>query len=163
MVGHDCGHRSFSSNKLLEDIVGTLMFMPLIFPFEPWRIKHNQHHAFTNKLVDDTAWHPVMESEIAKWSPTQKTLYQVGGTACCCCVQRAMAHVDVLMPDLSAGWHRLLWPSQQHPRAVLATTVNGQSSPQSQQQPAHHPAVTHHLQLARLSPTPFSPGPPLPP
>lgn len=77
VVGHDCGHRSFSSNKLLEDIVGTLMFMPLIYPFEPWRIKHNQHHAFTNKLVDDTAWHPVMESEIEKWSPMQKNLYQV--------------------------------------------------------------------------------------
>jgi omega-6 fatty acid desaturase (delta-12 desaturase) len=41
VIGHDCGHRSFSDNKLLEDIVGTLAFMPLIYPFEPWRIKHN--------------------------------------------------------------------------------------------------------------------------
>jgi len=51
VVGHDCGHRSFSKNKLVEDIVGTLMFMPLIYPFEPWRIKHNQHHAHTNKCA----------------------------------------------------------------------------------------------------------------
>ncbi len=51
VVGHDCGHRSFSKNKLVEDIVGTLMFMPLIYPFEPWRIKHNHHHAHTNKCV----------------------------------------------------------------------------------------------------------------
>jgi omega-6 fatty acid desaturase (delta-12 desaturase) len=49
VIGHDAGHRSFSTNKLLEDIVGTLAFMPLIYPFEPWRIKHNQHHAQTNK------------------------------------------------------------------------------------------------------------------
>ena len=49
VVGHDCGHRSFCKNKLVEDIVGTLMFMPLIYPFDPWRIKHNQHHAHTNK------------------------------------------------------------------------------------------------------------------
>ena len=35
VIGHDCGHRSFSKNRLLEDIVGTLMFMPLIYPFEP--------------------------------------------------------------------------------------------------------------------------------
>ncbi len=49
VIGHDAGHRSFSENKLLEDIVGTLMFMPLVYPFEPWRIKHNQHHAQTNK------------------------------------------------------------------------------------------------------------------
>jgi hypothetical protein len=51
VIGHDCGHRSFSDNKLLEDIVGTLAFMPLIYPFEPWRIKHNQHHAQTNKCA----------------------------------------------------------------------------------------------------------------
>ncbi|PNH08199.1 Omega-6 fatty acid desaturase, chloroplastic [Tetrabaena socialis] len=49
VVGHDCGHRSFHKNNLVEDIVGHLMFAPLIFPFEPWRIKHNTHHAHTNK------------------------------------------------------------------------------------------------------------------
>jgi fatty acid desaturase len=49
VIGHDCGHRSFHKNNLVEDIVGTLMFMPLIYPFEPWRIKHNHHHAHTNK------------------------------------------------------------------------------------------------------------------
>lgn len=29
------------------------------------------------RLVEDTAWHPVMPTEMAKWSPMQKTLYQV--------------------------------------------------------------------------------------
>jgi acyl-lipid omega-6 desaturase (Delta-12 desaturase) len=65
VVGHDCGHRSFHTNKLVEDIVGNFFFAPLLYPFEPWRIKHNQHHAFTNKLEDDTAWHPVMKEEVA--------------------------------------------------------------------------------------------------
>lgn len=69
VVGHDCGHRSFSKNKLLEDIVGTLMFAPLIYPFEPWRIKHNHHHAHTNKLGEDTAWHPMTAGEVKQWSP----------------------------------------------------------------------------------------------
>lgn len=64
VVGHDCGHRAFSKNNLVEDIVGTLMFMPLLYPFEPWRIKHNHHHAHTNKLVEDTAWHPASESDM---------------------------------------------------------------------------------------------------
>ncbi|KAG6740882.1 hypothetical protein POTOM_056351 [Populus tomentosa] len=40
--GHDCAHKSFSKNKLVEDIVGTLAFLP---------------------LVEDTAWHPVWEEE----------------------------------------------------------------------------------------------------
>jgi len=51
VIGHDCGHRSFHKNNLVEDIVGTIMFAPLIYPFEPWRIKHNHHHAHTNKCV----------------------------------------------------------------------------------------------------------------
>jgi omega-6 fatty acid desaturase (delta-12 desaturase) len=58
VVGHDCGHNSFSKSQLVNDVVGTIMFMPLMYPFEPWRIKHNTHHAHTNKLVIDTAWQP---------------------------------------------------------------------------------------------------------
>lgn len=76
VVGHDCGHRSFSKNRLLEDIVGTLMFMPLIYPFEPWRIKHNVHHAHTNKLEDDTAWHPVMPDTAEGWNPVYRFVVQ---------------------------------------------------------------------------------------
>jgi omega-6 fatty acid desaturase (delta-12 desaturase) len=76
VVGHDCGHRSFSKNKLLEDIVGTIMFAPLIYPFDPWRIKHNQHHAHTNKLEEDTAWHPIRKEEMEKWNPTAAAIYK---------------------------------------------------------------------------------------
>ncbi|KAG7035676.1 hypothetical protein SDJN02_02474 [Cucurbita argyrosperma subsp. argyrosperma] len=63
VIGHDCAHKSFSRNKLVEDIVGTLAFMPLIYPYEPWRFKHDQHHAKTNMLKEDTAWHPVWKEE----------------------------------------------------------------------------------------------------
>uniref|UniRef100_A0A7C9CIB8 Fatty acid desaturase domain-containing protein n=1 Tax=Opuntia streptacantha TaxID=393608 RepID=A0A7C9CIB8_OPUST len=69
VIGHDCAHRSFARNKLLEDIVGTLAFMPLIYPYEPWRFKHDQHHAKTNMLHEDTAWHPVWKEDIEA-SPT---------------------------------------------------------------------------------------------
>uniref|UniRef100_A0A0D3H0Q6 Fatty acid desaturase domain-containing protein n=2 Tax=Oryza TaxID=4527 RepID=A0A0D3H0Q6_9ORYZ len=48
VIGHDCAHKSFSRNKLVEDIVGTLAFLPLIYPYEPWRFKHDRHHAKTN-------------------------------------------------------------------------------------------------------------------
>lgn len=72
VIGHDCGHRSFSSNKLLEDIVGTLFFAPLLYPFEPWRIKHNKHHAITNMLDEDTAWHPIMKEEYEAMGPVTK-------------------------------------------------------------------------------------------
>lgn len=76
VVGHDAGHRSFHKNNLVEDIVGTLMFAPLIYPFEPWRIKHNHHHAHTNKLEEDTAWVPVEEEKMAKWSPAAAAAFK---------------------------------------------------------------------------------------
>lgn len=63
VIGHDCAHKSFSKNKLVEDIVGTLAFLPLIYPYEPWRIKHDKHHAKTNMLHEDTAWHPAWREE----------------------------------------------------------------------------------------------------
>ncbi|WCJ29908.1 Omega-6 fatty acid desaturase chloroplastic [Euphorbia peplus] len=63
VIGHDCAHKSFSKNKLVEDIVGTLAFLPLIYPYEPWRFKHERHHAKTNMLVEDTAWQPVDKEE----------------------------------------------------------------------------------------------------
>lgn len=77
VVGHDAGHRSFHKNRLVEDIVGTLMFAPLIFPFEPWRIKHNVHHAHTNKLVEDTAWHPAMPAMVEKWGGLTGALWKI--------------------------------------------------------------------------------------
>ncbi|XP_057415884.1 omega-6 fatty acid desaturase, chloroplastic [Lotus japonicus] len=63
VIGHDCAHKSFSTNKLVEDIVGTLAFLPLIYPYEPWRFKHDKHHAKTNMLNEDTAWNPVSKDE----------------------------------------------------------------------------------------------------
>ncbi|OAY66541.1 Omega-6 fatty acid desaturase, chloroplastic [Ananas comosus] len=47
VIGHDCAHK----NKLVEDIVGTLAFLPLIYPYEPWRFKHDRHHAKTNMMA----------------------------------------------------------------------------------------------------------------
>ncbi|KAK1323106.1 hypothetical protein QJS10_CPA02g01281 [Acorus calamus] len=63
VIGHDCAHKSFSRNKLVEDIIGTLAFLPLIYPYEPWRFKHDRHHAKTNMLLEDTAWQPIMKKE----------------------------------------------------------------------------------------------------
>jgi len=58
VIGHDCGHLSFSRSHLINDIVGILSFLPLIYPFESWRIQHNFHHNNTNKLNVDNAWQP---------------------------------------------------------------------------------------------------------
>ena len=76
VIGHDCGHRSFSKNKLVEDIVGTLAFMPLLYPFEPWRIKHNVHHTHTNKCAASLACSDDFEQEAFCWHCIVQLLWQ---------------------------------------------------------------------------------------
>lgn len=58
VLGHDCGHRSFANRKWVNDIVGHLAFLPLIYPFHSWRLGHDYHHKNTNKLDEDNAWQP---------------------------------------------------------------------------------------------------------
>ncbi|KAJ7536056.1 hypothetical protein O6H91_12G055000 [Diphasiastrum complanatum] len=74
VVGHDCGHNSFSKSQLVNDVVGTIMMAPLIYPFEPWRIKHNIHHAHTNKLIMDTAWQPFRPHQFDRAGPFTKAV-----------------------------------------------------------------------------------------
>ncbi|MBD1934562.1 MULTISPECIES: fatty acid desaturase [Cyanophyceae] len=58
VIGHDCGHRSFANRRWVNDLVGHIFMLPLIYPFHSWRILHNYHHAHTNKLEEDNAWQP---------------------------------------------------------------------------------------------------------
>jgi omega-6 fatty acid desaturase (delta-12 desaturase) len=63
VIGHDCGHRSFSNKIWVNDLVGHIAFLPLIFPFHGWRFKHDHHHLHTNKMGEDNAWYPFTVEE----------------------------------------------------------------------------------------------------
>lgn len=56
VIGHDGGHRSFAKRLWVNDLVGHIALMPLIYPFHPWRLLHDHHHLHTNKLEVDNAW-----------------------------------------------------------------------------------------------------------
>lgn len=58
VIAHDCGHRSFAKRRWVNDLVGHLFMLPLVYPFHSWRILHNHHHTHTNKLDEDNAWQP---------------------------------------------------------------------------------------------------------
>eukprot|EP01125_Pyxidicula_operculata_P001643 TRINITY_DN11487_c0_g1_i1.p1 TRINITY_DN11487_c0_g1~~TRINITY_DN11487_c0_g1_i1.p1 ORF type:complete len:349 (-),score=58.86 TRINITY_DN11487_c0_g1_i1:75-1076(-) len=74
VVGHDCAHQSFSHSKLLNEVVGTICMMPLMFPYNGWELTHNHHHQFANNLDKDHLWKPAKREEINKMSPLMKTL-----------------------------------------------------------------------------------------
>ncbi len=75
VVGHDCGHRSFSNSTRVNNIVGHLAFLPLFYPFHAWRILHNYHHKHTNKLDVDNAWDPAFPEEFLESSKPMQLIY----------------------------------------------------------------------------------------
>ena len=62
VIGHDCGHGSFSTNKALNAVVGHVTHAPLLVPFWPWAYSHKQHHRFHNHETKDMS-HPWMTPE----------------------------------------------------------------------------------------------------
>jgi len=62
VVGHDCGHGSFSSNKKLNDFVGNLTHSSILVPYHGWRISHRTHHANHAHVENDESWYPTTES-----------------------------------------------------------------------------------------------------
>jgi omega-6 fatty acid desaturase (delta-12 desaturase) len=66
VIGHDCGHRSFAKRRWVNDLVGHLFMLPLIYPFHSWRLLHNLHHKYTNKMDVDNAWQPIRPELYAK-------------------------------------------------------------------------------------------------
>lgn len=76
VVGHDCGHRSFAKRRWVNDLVGHLAFLPLLYPFHSWRIMHDHHHLHTNKMEVDNAWHPWRVESYLGESAVMQTLYR---------------------------------------------------------------------------------------
>lgn len=59
VLGHDCGHGSFSSCDLLNDTIGTALHSFLLVPFYPWKVSHKNHHKFTGNIDKDEVFYPV--------------------------------------------------------------------------------------------------------
>ncbi|MGF1478591.1 MAG: fatty acid desaturase [Cyanophyceae cyanobacterium] len=77
VIAHDCGHRSFAKRRWVNDWVGHLFMLPLLYPFHSWRIMHNKHHVHTNKLYVDNAWHPWTPENYAQASSLVRGFYRI--------------------------------------------------------------------------------------
>lgn len=74
VVGHDCGHRSFSPYRWLNDLIGHLAHTPILVPFHGWRISHRTHHNNTGSIETDESWYPVTESRYQEMAWYEKFL-----------------------------------------------------------------------------------------
>lgn len=77
VIAHDCGHRSFAKRRWVNDWVGHILMLPLIYPFHSWRLLHDHHHIHTNELLVDNAWQPWEESAYAEANPALRKFYEV--------------------------------------------------------------------------------------
>jgi omega-6 fatty acid desaturase (delta-12 desaturase) len=76
VIAHDCGHRSFAKRRWVNDWVGHLMMLPLLYPFHCWRLLHDFHHVHTNELSVDNAWQPWTISEFDNTPPVLANSYK---------------------------------------------------------------------------------------
>ncbi|PSB28024.1 fatty acid desaturase [Stenomitos frigidus] len=76
VIAHDCGHRSFAKQRWVNDWVGHLFMLPLLYPFHSWRLLHNKHHDYTNKMDVDNAWQPFRPELYASLPKTIQLAYQ---------------------------------------------------------------------------------------
>ena len=59
VVGHDCGHGSFSSSKSLNYLVGYISHHFLLVPYYGWAMSHKKHHTFHGNLEFDESHVPI--------------------------------------------------------------------------------------------------------
>jgi acyl-lipid omega-3 desaturase len=72
VIGHDCGHGSFSKHKWLNNLVGHITHSFILVPFHGWRISHRTHHANTGNAETDESWYPVSESYYSQMGKLEK-------------------------------------------------------------------------------------------
>ncbi|GFZ02189.1 fatty acid desaturase 8 [Actinidia rufa] len=74
VLGHDCGHGSFSNNLKLNSVVGHLLHSSILVPYHGWRISHRTHHQNHGHVENDESWHPLSEKIYSKLDAITRTL-----------------------------------------------------------------------------------------
>ncbi|KAH3806635.1 uncharacterized protein LOC127834109 [Dreissena polymorpha] len=59
VLGHDCGHGSFSRYELLNDCMGTVLHTAVLTPYYPWKLSHHNHHKHTGNIDKDEVFYPI--------------------------------------------------------------------------------------------------------
>ena len=87
VIGHDCGHGSFSNYGLFNQFIGHICHMVLCVPFNGWRISHREHHQYHNHIHKDHSWRPFTKTEymestmlptgLARFTPLVLWLYPI--------------------------------------------------------------------------------------
>lgn len=83
VLGHECGHGSFSDSPLLNDSLGYLLHTLLLVPYFSWQHSHALHHAKTNHLTEGETHNPViLDSKMGRFYQKMRDILGVESFAC---------------------------------------------------------------------------------
>ncbi|KAJ4725570.1 Omega-3 fatty acid desaturase [Melia azedarach] len=74
VLGHDCGHGSFSDSPALNSLVGHILHSAILVPYNGWRISHRTHHQNHGNVENDESWVPLPEKIYKKLDSSTRTL-----------------------------------------------------------------------------------------
>ncbi|CAK9151319.1 unnamed protein product [Ilex paraguariensis] len=74
VLGHDCGHGSFSDSPTLNSFIGHLLHSSILVPYHGWRISHRTHHQNHGNVEKDESWVPLPERLYKNLSVSTKFL-----------------------------------------------------------------------------------------
>lgn len=74
VLGHDCGHGSFSNSSKLNSLVGHILHSAILVPYNGWRISHRTHHQNHGHVENDESWVPLTEKMYQSLHETTRTL-----------------------------------------------------------------------------------------
>ncbi|XP_044482716.1 omega-3 fatty acid desaturase, endoplasmic reticulum-like isoform X2 [Mangifera indica] len=74
VLGHDCGHGSFSDSPKLNSFVGHVLHSSILVPYHGWRISHRTHHQNHGNVEKDESWVPLTEETFKELDRSTKIL-----------------------------------------------------------------------------------------
>lgn len=80
VIGHDAGHGSFSKSPRVNRFVGHLTSIPVLWPYDVWRLSHDHHHRWTHHAEKEIAWRPLTLDEYAALAPWKRAVYRLSRT-----------------------------------------------------------------------------------
>jgi len=80
VLGHDCGHRTFSRRRWVNTVMGHACLAPLANGYHAWRLTHDHHHAYTQLRGQDVDWasYLVTREEFTSRAPPPSRVTRIG-------------------------------------------------------------------------------------
>ena len=105
LIGHDCGHGSFSKNKKLNRLVGSISTAFMLMNYENFRRSHNMHHKFIGNIEKDEAFGPKAK---------RKNFFMQKMIRCVVLIPFLAYLLAILFPGLTKtpGYVNYFWPDK---------------------------------------------------